>query len=171
MSPEPAPQVATLEEARELIQVLWLKLAEQGNQIEALVLQVEAQAKQIKALEEKLNTNSRNSSKPPSTDPGSGKKSTGSGKKAGGQPGHAGRGRSLFTAEAIDQAHALYPAKQCGCGGKVSITRLHRHHQTIDIPQIKAHITEYQLYAGAYQGCGKHHEAVLPGKWVSNCWN
>ena len=162
MSPEPAPQVATLEEARELIQVLWLKLAEQSNQIEALVLQVEAQAKQIKALEEKLNTNSRNSSKPPSTDPRSGKKKTGSGKKAGGQPGHVGRGRTFFSEEQVDQTHLLYPERQCGCGGKVSITRLHRRHQTIDIPQIKAHITEYQLYAGACQGCGKQHEAVLP---------
>jgi len=162
MSPEPAPQVATLEEARQLIHVLWLKLAEQSKQIEALVLQVEAQAKQIKALEEKLNTNSRNSSRPPSTDQGSGKKKTGSGKKAGGQPGHAGRGRTFFSEEQVDQTHLLYPDRQCECGGKVGTTRLHQRHQTIDIPRIKPQITEYRLYAGACQVCGKQHEAVLP---------
>ena len=164
MSPEPAPQVATLEEARQLIHVLWLKLAEQSKQVEALVLQVEAQAKQIEALQEKLNTNSRNSSKPPSTDPRSGKKKTGSGKKAGGQPGHVGRGRTFFSEEQVDQTHLLYPERQCECGGKVRATRLHQRHQTIDIPQIKPQITEYRLFAGACQVCGKHHEAVLPAE-------
>lgn len=155
MSPEPTPQVATLEEARRLIHVLWRKLAEQSKQIEA-------QAKQIKALEERLNTNSRNSSKPPSTDPRFGKKKTGSGKKAGGQPGHVGHGRPLFSEAQVDQTHLLYPERQCACGGKVRTTRLHHRHQTIEIPQIKPQITEYRLFAGACQVCGKHHEAVLP---------
>ena len=166
MSSELAPQVATLEEARELIQVLWLKLAEQSKQIEAQAAQIEAQAAQIKALEEKLNTNSRNSSKPPSTDQGAGKgtgkKKTRSGKKAGGQPGHVGRGRSFFPAEQVDQTHPLYPPRHCECGGKVRATRLHQRHQTMDIPPIKPQITEYQLFAGACQACGKQHEAVLP---------
>ena len=155
MSSESTPQVATLEEARELIHVLWLKLAEQSKQIEA-------QAAQIKALEEKLNTNSRNSSKPPSTDLKAGKKKSGSGKKAGGQPGHVGRGRTFFSEEQVDQTHLLYPPRQCECGGKVRTTRLHRRHQTMDIAPIKPQITEYRLFAGACQVCGKQHEAVLP---------
>ena len=155
MSSELAPQVATLEEARELIQVLWLKLAEQSKQIEA-------QAARIKSLEEKLNTNSRNSSKPPSMDHGAGKKKTRSGKKAGGQPGHVGRGRVFFSEAQVDQTHLLYPPRQCECGGKVRSTRLHQRHQTMDIPPLKPQITEYRLFAGACQVCGKHHEAVLP---------
>ena len=168
MSSGPAPQVATLEEARELIHVLWFKLAEQSKQIEALVLQVEVQAAQIKALEEKLNTNSRNSSKPPSTDQGAGKgtgkKKTRSGKKAGGQPGHVGRGRTFFSEAQVDQTHLLCPERQCECGGNVKTTRLHQRHQTMDIPPIEAQITEYRLFAGACQGCGKHHKAVLPAE-------
>lgn len=134
---------------------MWLKLAEQSKQIEA-------QAAQIKALEEKLNTNSRNSSKPPSTDQKAGKKKRGSGKKAGGQPGHIGCGRRLFPAAQVDQTHHLYPPRHCECGGKVRATRLHQRHQTMDIPPIKPQITEYRLFAGACQGCGRQHEAVLP---------
>jgi len=42
-----------------------------------------------------------------------------------------------------------------------------RRHQTLDIPEIKAQVTEYRLYAGRCQGCGKVHEAALP-EGVSN---
>jgi hypothetical protein len=57
---QPAPRVKTLEEAQALIEVLWSLLREQQAQIED-------QARRIEALEEKLCTNSRNSSKPPSS--------------------------------------------------------------------------------------------------------
>jgi transposase len=158
MPPEPTlpiPQPATLEEAQELIKALWLKLLEQSKVIEE-------QGRRIKELEEKLNTNSRNSSRPPSTDKGPGKKKSGSGKKAGGQPGHTGKGRALFTEEQIDRTQSCYPNRQCECGGAVNTTRLGRRHQTIDIPEIKPFITEYRLYAGVCRGCGKQHEAGLP---------
>jgi transposase len=81
---KPAPRVETLEEAQALIDQLWQLLGRQEFR--------------IKALEERLHSNSRNSSKPPSTDHGgkSGKKGrVKSGKKAGGQPGHVGKGREL----------------------------------------------------------------------------
>jgi len=119
-------------------------------------------SKRVEELEEKLNTNSRNSSKPPSTDKGKGKKNVKSGKKAGGQPGHTGKGRTHFTETQIDSTHQIYPATQCDCGSEVKTTRLNWRHQTIDIPEIKPIITEYQMYAGACQGCGKQHEATLP---------
>jgi transposase len=155
--PPMIPQATTLEEAQALIHDLWLKLIEQSKRMEEM-------AKRIVELEEKLGTNSRNSSKPPSTENHkvSNKKSAGSGKKAGGQPGHQGKGRTLFTEDQITHTQACYPHKQCDCGGEVKTTRLNWRHQTIDIPEIKPHITEYRLYAGACQGCGKQHEAGLP---------
>lgn len=151
------PQATTLEEAQALINDLWLKLIEKSKRMEEM-------AKRIVELEEKLNTNSRNSSKPPSTEihKETNKKSAGSGKKAGGQPGHQGKGRALFTEDQITHTQSCYPPKQCDCGSEVRATRLSWRHQTIDIPEIKPRITEYRLYAGACQGCGKQHEASLP---------
>jgi transposase len=130
---------------------------------------IEEQTKRIEELEEKLKTNSRNSSKPPSTDKGSQPKNkpSKSKKKQGGQPGHAGKGRALFAEEEINQRQACYPEKRCSCGGEVKTTCLKRRHQTVDIPEIKPIVTEYQLYAGTCQGCGKCHEATLPAG-VSN---
>jgi len=166
MEPTPAldkpPQASTLEEAQQLIDVLWSKLHEQMQRLEE-------QSKRIAELEEKLKTNSRNSSKPPSLDNGSGKKGKAdkSAKKQGGQPGHAGKGRVLFREEEISQRQACYPEKRCSCGGEVKVTRLKRRHQTIDLPDIAPIITEYRLYMGACQCCGKQHEAALPAG-VSN---
>jgi uncharacterized coiled-coil protein SlyX len=51
---KPAPQAQTLEETQQIINALWAIVAE-------------LQAK-VADLEEKLNTNSKNSSKPPSID-------------------------------------------------------------------------------------------------------
>lgn len=145
------PQATTLEEAQALIN-------EQFKRMEEM-------SKRIAELEEKLGTNSRNSSKPPSTEShkGSGKKKKGSNKKAGGQPGHRGKGRALFREEQITHTQRCFPDRQCGCGGEVKTTGLHWRHQTIDVPEVKPLVTEYQLYAGTCEGCGKQHKASLPG--------
>jgi len=149
------PQAETLEEAQKLINGLWEVSVKQAARIEEL-------CKRVEELEEQRKTNSRNSSKPPSTDKVSSKKQGKSDKKAGGQPGHTGKGRTHFTPEQIESTHQCYPDKQCVCGGEVKTTRLNARHQSIDIPEIKLVITEYQLYAGACQKCGKQHEATLP---------
>jgi uncharacterized coiled-coil protein SlyX/IS1 family transposase len=158
MLPETAklpPQAKTLEEAQEIINALWAITVEQAKQIEKM-------SKRIEELEEKVNTNSRNSSKPPSADIGSGKRNIKSGKKAGGQPGHKGNGRTLYAEDRVDHTSHQYPPKQCECGGAVKTTRLNWRHQTLDIPEINPIVTEYRMYAGTCQGCGKHHEAGLP---------
>lgn len=59
---------------------------------------------EIQELREKLNTNSKNSSKPPSQDPYRGKnRSQSSGKKPGGQPGHPGHSRKIFSSEEVSK--------------------------------------------------------------------
>ncbi len=155
--PQMIPQATTLEEAQSLINDLWLKVVAQSRRMEEM-------AKRIEELEEKLGTNSRNSSKPPSTEihKESNKKSAGSGKKAGGQPGHQGKGRVLFSADQVTHVQSCYPTQQCDCGGEVRTTHTIGRHQTIDLPEIKPLITEYRRYAGTCQGCGKAHEGRLP---------
>lgn len=148
---KPAPRVQSLAEAQALIDTLWALLR--------------TQAKRIEALEEKLNANSHNSSKPPSTDQGKGVAPTprpGSGKKAGGQAGHAGKARELFAEEDITHFYDCHPARHCACGGIVDPTHLCGRHQVVDLPAIEPEVTQYRLYAGLCRRCGRQHEATLP---------
>src|SRR5437762_2853646 len=70
-------------------------------------------------VEARLQQTSRNSSKPPSTDPPSAKlrgAKEPSGRTSGGQPGHEGQGRRLKPESEVDQIIEVRP-EQCGqCG-------------------------------------------------------
>lgn len=171
---QPAPRARTLEEAQALIDELWPVLRAQAQQIEGrieeLTRQIQERDRQIAALtarlqtlEERLRTNSRNSSTPPSTDPHRppAKKSP-SGKKPGAQPGHPGRARMLLPSEQVTEAHDCPPGPCPACGGAVSITGLVARHQVIDLPLIAPVVTEYRLFAGACRCCGRLCEASLP---------
>jgi len=164
---QPAPQAKTLEEAQEIINVLWSVLGE-------LSKRVEAQSKRIEELEERLRTNSKNSSKPASAD-GIGRKKkdkrkkSKSGRKAGGQAGHEGKGRELLPPEETDRVEMCYPPEQCECGHEVERGGLYRRHQVHELPEVKPVVTEYRLITGTCVECGKVHMASLPAG-VSNCF-
>ena len=111
------PPVATnLDDANELISTLWDRLND---------------------LEDRLNQNSRNSSRPPSSNgPGASssapaKKPTG--RKRGAQSGHKGSKRML--ADTVDETRTYYPDDTCACGGAIAISDSpYRRHQVFDIP-------------------------------------
>jgi len=92
------PAVDNLDDAKLVIQALWDRLND---------------------LEDRLNQNSRNSSRPPSSNgPGASssapaKKPTG--RKRGAQSGHKGSKRML--AESVDETLTYYPDDTCDCGG------------------------------------------------------
>jgi len=73
----------------------------------------------LERLEERVNQTSRNSSKPPSSDPPSVVRPSRlpSGRKAGGQPGHVGHGRELKCVEQVDHLIELKPTACAQCGG------------------------------------------------------
>ena len=82
-----------------------------------LLEKVEALEAEIKELREKLNTNSNNSSKPPSQDPFRKSRATQpSGKKPGGQPGHPGHKRKIYPQEQITKTVNLKPDNCPDCG-------------------------------------------------------
>lgn len=160
----PAPQAKTLDEAQQIIDVLWDVMVGYQASHQAL-------ASKIADLEEKLKTNSNNSSKSPSSDWFTKKKKKkkyhGPGKhqalKQGAQPGHEGAGRPLLPPEAVDDTVVCLPQPTCECGGSIKANgdKIKRHQQ-VELPEIKPIVTEYQQVYGVCCGCGASHCGRLP---------
>jgi transposase len=147
-----APRISTLSEAQAIIEILWNKIA--------------TQEKEIEALKEKLNTNSNNSSKPPSSNMFNRKKKLSHKKqnklKQGAQKDHKGSGRELLPVEEVNYIEHCALPKACECGGRIIPTNKHRRHQVHELPRVKAVVTEYQLSSGYCENCKRYHEARLP---------
>ena len=136
----------------------------QQNIIETQQEIIETLRNEIEDLKEKLNINSDNSSKPPSTDHfKSNKKKKKKGKRnRGGQPGHPGVTRHLLPESEVDQIERHLPPEYCSCGGNVKVTRRYRRHQVHELPPIKMTVTEHKLFYGCCEECDKEHLAQLP---------
>ena len=120
----------------------------------------------VKVLEERVNLDSKNSSKPPSSDgPASGNRAQrrASQRKRGAQAGHKGSYRALLEESQVDQIIDCQLAEVCDCGAAVeSMADEPIRHQVFDVPPVKARVQEYRRYAGRCTGCGKAHRAALP---------
>jgi transposase len=121
---------------------------------------------QVGLLQERVKLDSKNSSKPPSSDgPGGGNRAQrrASARKRGAQPGHKGSARAVLDEAEVDQVIDCKPADVCECGAEVAVLEDDPlRHQVFDIPPIKAQVREYRRYAGRCKGCGKTHRAALP---------
>ena len=143
--------------------------------------QIAEREKQIADLERQLagrKKNSTNSSKPPSSDGLAGEQRPRgrrhkSKRKPGAQPGHTGHHRRLVPSTEVSATKVLLPA-QCGhCGGnlpqkpgEVTTEGESRRHQVTEVPEVKAHITEYQFPNVVCGDCGKTTRAPLPEEIV-----
>jgi hypothetical protein len=144
----PAPDFDSPEEAKEIIQFLWNKLAE---------------------LEDRLNQNSRNSSVPPSQQPlhnkakntsPTRKKST---KKPGAQQGHKGHRRQLHPMDDNVSVEQYFPTNTCDCGGRIITNRKpYKRHQIFELPDIQYTVIEHQAFQGECTWCGEKHQAAFP---------
>jgi hypothetical protein len=92
---------------------------------EALKGLVVVLTREIEELKAKLNKNSKNSNKPPSSDgpkKGTPKNSrVPSGKKSGGRPGHEGKTKPLSSTP--DTVVELKPKVECECGGEIKVNK------------------------------------------------
>jgi transposase len=127
----------------------------------------ETENRELKAkvaeLEARLNSNSRNSSKPPSSDgyqkkPAFPRKKNG---KQGGQQGH--KGRTLEQVAHPDKVIKHKP-DPCSCGHLFDDKELHiaEVRQVFDLPQPKLEIIEHQLLKGRCPDCGQWHKGIAP---------
>lgn len=125
----------------------------------------------VETIEEKLRTNSTNSGKPPSSDGLEapiprrplGSEANGKKRKPGGQPGHKGHSRVLFPPERVDKRIDLRPSSCSGCQGLLRGEDPDPlRHQVAEIPEVRAHVTEYLRHALTCPSCGVKTRANLP---------
>jgi len=134
-------------------------------QLQEALAEIQLLRAEVKDLKDKLNTNSSNSSKPPSQDPyRSIKKKKSTGRKQGGQPGHTGHKRSLYPLEQVQIVHDLRPQKCPNCQShdfdqQVISTDVR---QVIELPDTPPDITQYNIHTCRCSSCGKHVKAVIP---------
>lgn len=104
----------------------------------------------VEALEERLRTNSTNSSKPPSSDPPGvrRKKKRGSRRHRGGQKGHEGHYRELLPVEKVDAVVDYFPSHcdQCGQALEPVVEGEPIRHQVSELPPIRIVVTEHRRH-------------------------
>jgi transposase len=140
----------------ELVLSLVTKLATTVDGLSARLVALETENAGLRG---KLDTNSRNSGKPPSSDgpgvkphPKSQRKP--SGLKSGGQPGHT--GHTLRMSDHPDEVQTHTPANCRGCGQSLDeapTIDLERR-QMVDIPPVKARVIEHQAETRVCPSCG-----------------
>lgn len=126
--------------------------------------------KVVADLTARLNTNSSNSSLPPSKDPPwakpTKKPKPPSGRRRGGQKGHAPHQRELVPIGQVRKVHHCAPSecKHCGCGlGDADNGGLEaRRHQILEWPEVSPYVDEYQLQSRLCPKCMKTTAASLP---------
>ena len=120
-------------------------------------------ARRIAELESSLKTNSRNSSKPPSSDglskPPAKKRNTG--RSPGGQQGH--EGRTLRMVEDPDRVitHRVTGCGRCGHSLEM-VTGVHEARQVFDLPPIAIEVTEHRAERKTCPRCGSLSRASFP---------
>src|SRR6266571_790698 len=135
------------------------------GQVKTLTSMVHTLQAQVRTLQEQLNQTSRNSSRPPSSDPPQSqrpRRPRGQ-RRRGGQPGHPGHTRSLVPVEEVDEVVVLKPDQCRGCHALLSgDDATPFRHQVIEIPSIKPVITEYQWHQLTCPECGETTRAPWP---------
>jgi transposase len=118
--------------------------------IDVLAQEVGHLREQMSWLQERLKVDSRNSSRPPSSDgPGSGNRAQqrASQRKRGAQKGYPGSCPALLPVSEVDSVQDCAPADVCECGGTVAVQGKPVRHQVFDIPPVQPEVREYQLYS------------------------
>jgi transposase len=136
------------------------------------LLEYDRENAELKGKLARLQSNSRCSSKPPSSDSTADREERKGGapkkprrRKAGGQPGHPGKNRGLLPVDQIDSLIPCYPSECTGCRyfeacRKHPVGEEPLRWQVTEIPPLKPTVTEYQLYSLCGR-CGQVHRATL----------
>lgn len=117
-------------------------------------------------LRERLEQNSTNSSRPPSSDPpgtARAKKKKRRGRRPGGQPGHPKHERALVPLASVDEVVELVPQQCQQCQRKLKGKDAEpQRHQVVELEPVKARVTEYRCHQLECQWCGSLTRADVP---------
>lgn len=121
---------------------------------------------EVAELKERLNQTSQNSSRPPSADPPTVKRTpprAPSGRKRGAQPGHPRYERTLVPLEQVQEVVPCKPrhCRRCGAALQGSDSQPLRH-QVIEVPLPTREVIEYQLHRLRCGSCGLTTCGILP---------
>lgn len=144
--------ISSCHELIKVQQELIAALLQQSEEVNAL-------RSKVAELEARLNKNSQNSHKPPSSDgfkkprrkPAFPRKKN---KKRGGQPGH--KGRTLEMSAQIDDT-VIHRPEKCTCGHTLSGSKgeLVEKRQVFDLPEPRLEVVEHQVHSCTCGQCGK----------------
>jgi transposase len=134
--------------------------------------QIQVLTGRVERLERELAKNSRNSSRPPSSD-SAGKRPARrekgpSPRSQGAQPGHEGKGRELLPSWAVDEVIEHWPMV-CGCGhvfvvGERLAVRAPARRQVEELPQLAVGLVEHQCQRARCPDCGLERTGELPAE-------
>lgn len=147
-----------------LVVTLMNELAAQVEAVSARVIALEGENAALRAT---LETNSRNSGKPPSSDgpgikPHPKSQRAASGRKPGGQPGHTGQTLRLSDVPDEVQVHAPSCCRACRQSlDDVPVLRQERR-QVVDIPPLKVWVIEHQAVTKCCPACGAETSGTFP---------
>src|SRR5262249_41015226 len=134
----------------------------------AILAVITSLEKRIADLEARLNQNSTNSSRPPSSDPPPVRvnrrpPTPPSGRNRAGHPGHSRPPRALVPPEQLRETFEVKPTHCGGCGAPL---RGHDpdplRHQVAEIPPVRPAVDEYRLHRLTCSCCGTTTRAELP---------
>lgn len=139
------------------------------QQLKDALLKIQQLEAEVFALKEKLNTNSSNSSQPPSQDPNRiTRKKEPKGRKRGGQPGHPRHTRQLTPPEEVTKMFNIKPEACTYCGESAFNDDPIRTEirQVTELPEIRPDVYQYNIHTCRCDHCGKHVKANVPSEAI-----
>jgi transposase len=155
----------------DLVERLFAQLADYQEQLRSQQETIASLTARVEKLEDRLAKNSRNSSKPPSSDttkpkPKSLSRQRSAKTKPGGQKGHPGRTLSLMENPDRVVVHGLREEEGCeGCGGSLAEAAAslgYERRQVVDVPPLALEVTEHRAQRKRCPGCGRTTTAPFP---------
>jgi hypothetical protein len=134
------------------------------NLFQGFELHIKLLEARIKQLEGQINTNSKNSGKPPSSDGPARTKSQRkkSGKKSGAQKGHTGHTLEMTPEPDKILTHRVTQCQDCGASIAGQKPDSIERRQVVDTPPLKLEVTEHRAECKTCHICGTRNKAVFP---------
>jgi transposase len=165
------PTLLPAELWEQLTEPLQVVISAMVEYYEQRIAKLEAEVRDLTA---RLNQNSQNSSKPPSSDGPHVKRKPpkpASGRNAGGQSGHPPHQRALVPVEQVDAVIICKPEQCRRCGQHLTGSDPEPwRHQVVELPPVRPHLTEYQRHRLKCSRCGVTTCGELPAGVLSTCY-